>query len=286
MPLLYDITSSGITITGCEGTVSYLQIPETLNALPVTQIAPSAFSRQPDLKYAKLPGSLKKLGRFAFYGCPALSSVSLADGIAEYSDGAFRQCRNLSSIELGLENRRFSVLKDLLADTDRTITITMAMPDGKAILTFPEYLVEYQEDTFARAIHFHIEGAGYYYRECVDRKGIDFSGYDRAFDRIRLQDVPLACRIAMDRLICPYALEPSADEVYRKHLRTFGKEAVREAVTIRQAEWLRLLTRQDLLAPDAVQEGVRLASENDLPDYAAMLMNSLPKERKRKKLEL
>ena len=286
MPILYEKHESEITITGYEGTISHLQIPDALDGFPVTAIAHSAFSMRKDLVYARLPGTLRKLERFSFYGCPSLAKISLSDGIEEYCDGAFRNCGGLREAEIFLRNGHCSVLKELLADTDRAVTLLITMRDGFARLTFPEYLIENQEDTRARAIHFHIEGAGYHYRECVSRERIDFRSYDRSFDRIRLQDVPLSCRIAMDRLCFPYMLESRAADLYKEHLCSFGVEAAFQAILNRRPDWLELLTSGRMLSSDAVSEAIRFSSEQNLPEYVAQLTKSLPHNRKRTRLQL
>ena len=227
MSFLFQIQKNEIIITGYEGPVSYLQIPETLEDRPVTQIAASAFSGRTDLIYAKLPATITKLGRFAFYGCSALEKISLSDGIIDYGDGVFRQCRNMHEAELDIREQRYYVLKELLADTDRVITADITFPGGRARLTFPEYLFEYIEDTRARAIHLHIEGTGYNYRECVSRKSIDFRSYDRSFEKLRSASPSLACRIAMDRLCFPYNLENPHLTAIRNICALLGKMQLR-----------------------------------------------------------
>ncbi|MBQ9064914.1 MAG: leucine-rich repeat domain-containing protein [Blautia sp.] len=266
--------------------MSYLQIPETLEDRPVTQIAASAFSGRTDLIYAKLPATITKLGRFAFYGCSALEKISLSDGIIDYGDGVFRQCRNMHEAELDIREQRYYVLKELLADTDRVITADITFPDGRARLTFPEYLFEYIEDTRARAIHLHIEGTGYNYRECVSRKSIDFRSYDRSFEKLRSASPSLACRIAMDRLCFPYNLEKSASDSYQEHLRTFGKDAAALAVLERRTDWLQMLTAKQLLSADALHDSIQFASQKDLPECVAILASALPRKNKKGRMML
>ena len=164
------------------------------------------------------------------------------------------------------------MLRDLLGDSDQLIRFTLVFPDGSAKLTFPDYLTEYHEDTRARAIHIHIEGAGFSYRETVSRTGIDFRGYDRLFERIRYQEAGPAVQTSLDRLCYPYALETPEEEQYQQFLKENAEDTVREVIRQKERTWLAFLLEHDLLNPDAVQTGVRLASKENEPELVAMLM--------------
>ena len=286
MAFLYEKTEQGIRITGYEGPVSYLQIPEEIEGLPVRSIGQSSFARRDDLVYAKLPRSVVRLERFVFYGCPNLQKIALCDSIRDYYDGVFPQCRSLREIELDLAEKRYVVLRELLGDGDRLIRFTLKLPDGTARMTFPEYLSEYQEDTRARAIHMHIEGAGFSYRECVSRTGIDFRAYDRSFERVRYQEHRVAAQIALDRLLFPYALEEAVRAGYLSYIREHALETVEMVIRLQEKDWLMMLTEQNLLDKEAVQRGIRLGSEAGLAEFAAILMQASAGRPKMKRFEL
>ena len=275
--LLYRKENDGITVGGYEGAVSWLQIPEELDGLPVRRIAKSAFARRPELVYVKLPENLQVLERFAFYACPALERVVLGGGITEYNDGVFRQCGSLREFEMNLKRGQYTVLRDLLAEHDRTLRVKLHLPAGDACLTFPEYLIEYEEDTWARAFHSRFEGSGYAFRECVGRNGIDLRGYDRAFDRIRRTEPVLAVQIALDRLCLPCALEESAGREYEDFLREHAEDACRQAAETQREDWLRLMLERKLLNPEAADAGIRAASSAGRADLVTMLMSGSPR---------
>ena len=276
MGFLYSRNEEEITVTGFDGPVSWLQVPEELEGLPVRRIAKSAFARRPELVYVSLPENLQVLERFAFYACPALKRVDLGGGITDYYDGVFRQCGSLREFGMNLSRGQYTVLRDLLAEHDRTLRVQLRLPGGEVRLTFPEYFMEYEEDTWARAFHSRFEGSGYAFRECVGRDGIDLRGYDRAFGRIRRTDIALGIQIALDRLCLPCGLEEGAGEEYGQFLREHAEEAVRQAVSSREENWLRLLLERKLLTPDAVQAGLREASRHGQTDFVALLMNAAP----------
>ena len=282
MALLYIVENEQITVTGYEGEISHLQIPDDINGLPVRRIAKSAFARRPELVYAKLPETLISLERFAFYSCPNLKQVVLGDNITDYGDGVFRLCENLREMELSLRQERYAILKELLADNEGTLRFHLHLPGSDACLTFPDYQVQYQEDTWARAIHSRIEGAGFTYRECVRRTGIDFRGYDKAFDRIQADNPALAAQIAMDRLLFPYQLEAAAEQQYADYLRDEGERVVIQVIASGNTGWLRMLTDRSLLGPAAMQTGARAAADAENAEMAAILMNAAPKQERRK----
>ncbi len=267
-------TSQGITVTGYDGEVIHLHIPDNIDGLPVRGIAPWAFANRAELEYVSLPDTLRTLSRFAFYSCRNLKKVLLGDAIADYGDGVFRQCYSLSELELRLSDGHFSILREILADTDRTLRFVLHLPDGEACLTFPDYLAEYEEDTRARQMHYHIEGIGFSYRECVTRAGIDFRNYDRLFQRIRQDERRQASQIAMDRLLYPYALTEEAESLYRVFLRENAADVFHQAIETHNRDWLILLTAQHLAGPDSLESAIRYASEKREAEYVSLLMHA------------
>ena len=83
-----------------------LVIPETLDGLPVTEIADRAFFCAFDLKNVWLPESITRVGDSAFMYCTSLSYISLPESLTHISNGAFRHCNSLEQITLrdGISN--------------------------------------------------------------------------------------------------------------------------------------------------------------------------------------
>lgn len=286
MSLLFEIKESPaagdpgqcVTAAGYDGEVIHLQIPDRIDGLPVRGIAPWAFANRAELEYVSLPDTLRTLDRFAFYSCRNLKKVLLGDGIVDYGDGVFRQCHSLSEIELRLADGHFDILREILSDTDRTLRFILHLPDGEACLTFPDYLAEYEEDTRARQMHYHIEGIGFSYRECVSRAGIDFRSYDRLFSRIRMDEQRQAAQIAMDRLLYPYALTEEAGGLYRDFLREHAEGVLHQAIENHSRDWLIFLTEERLAGPESLDPAIRYASEKREPEYVSILMRALREE--------
>ncbi len=106
------------------GTEETLEIPETLDNLPVVAIEPNTFAENTTLKQVTLPssvtrvenGAFKKctsltsvelsdgltfIGAYAFSGCTSLTSVTVPDNVTEIGDNAFAECSKLEMILLG-----------------------------------------------------------------------------------------------------------------------------------------------------------------------------------------
>lgn len=162
-----------------------------------------------------------------------------------------------------------------------------------AALTFPSYADNYQEDTMARAIHEHIEGAGYATRQLVTRTGIDFQGYDRQFPRFTYDEPASAVNAAFGRLMHPYRLESSFRAQYEDYLRAqsptilprmlrgereerFGQEGELRWIpqdSARTAERLSFLVMHELILEEAIQPALDVCTEVQDITSAALLMD-------------
>ena len=289
-----------IEITGYEGGVRHLVIPEAIEELPVRSIGKSAFSGRDDLISVELPETIEILGRYAFYNCKNLRTMCPYDGVEDYYDGVIKQCQSLSEIALYQKRDSYSVMKELLADNDRRLTFTIE-PAGLR-LTFPAYVYDFVEDVEARVLHHKIEGSGYPYRECVTRKGVDLLAYDKLFDHVISDDYEAAIMVALNRLRYPVELETAAKEQYEQYLeqnarivlqnlighaadaagwrssasntgnRKEGQAADRVERDDSPAAELRYLCDECLVPKDALEEGLYEAAEKKLSEITAILM--------------
>ncbi len=102
LPFTYTKSTTAVTITGLKEGVAWesLTIPETIEDLPVTQIATSAFKNKTVFKSIELPNSLKDIGNEAFYGCTGLTSITLPNSVKSIGAGAFSGCTGLTSVTI------------------------------------------------------------------------------------------------------------------------------------------------------------------------------------------
>ncbi len=284
MPFTYEQKEiqgeAAAQVTGYEGEVSRLRIPEQIDGLRVLGIGSNAFSWREDIKEAILPEHLRVLGGFAFYNSKNLQSITLCDGVEDYHDGVIRHCKNLSEIRVNMTRENYALVKALLGDNDRMLRLVLDTKKETICLTFPEYFSDYIEDTRARAFHTKIEGAGYRYRECVTGKGILYQEYDEVFIRASSYDGPSAARIALDRLMFPHELSAYAKNRYEEYLRMEMESILPELIDSRQEDVITFLARRDLIGEKALEKGIILASKQNAVSISARLMEAQQKVRK------
>ncbi len=269
----------GIEVTGYEGILRDLTVPDRLEGLPVRSIGAHAFSGRKELRSVQLGQSVKILRPFAFYNCTELRHMELCSTADDYYDGVIRQCPLLHEITVHMTERdNYIVIRSMLQDVDGMLTFQLVGEgSGQELrLTFPEYVNEAKEDTMARAIHFSIEGAGMAYRECVGKHRLDLAGYDRLLEKLTAYDAAAAVRIAFGRLMYPEGLSADAQKRYERFLRENGGRTLEllieaDAEESRAAQ-LRLLTERGLLDAGALEQGLILAAQKGRTELCGILM--------------
>lgn len=99
--LHYTIFWDHVEITSADKDITYAEIPASINELPVTAIAASAFKDCTQLESIIIPESVKTIHAEAFSGCTALTSVTIPDSVTQIRDSAFSACTGLTDIVLG-----------------------------------------------------------------------------------------------------------------------------------------------------------------------------------------
>ena len=90
--------------------------------------------------------------------------------------------------------------------------------DVEACLSFPGYVYDFNENTMARTIQFSIAGSGYAYRECVDRRKIDYRQYDNLFSKARIDGGSICEDIAIGRVLYPVELADGFRDMYESYI--------------------------------------------------------------------
>ena len=313
MPFTFEIKTERnrtfASVTGYDGPVRTLFVPaETADHIPVEEIAGRAFASRVDLEELILPESIRCIRSFAFHNCAHLHYVKLSDSVVDYYDGALRQCPELQDIELTLHTPgHFRLLKELVGDSDAMLPLTIHFPVDPAHPRADEHFLVpgrdadlsgagpnlTPQDTMARAIHEHIEGAGYATRQLVTRTGIDFQGYDRQFSRFTYDEPASAVNAAFGRLMHPSRLESSFRAQDEDYLRAqsptilprmlrgereerFGQEGELRWIpqdSARTAERLSFLVTHELILEEAIQPALDVCTEVQDITSAARLMD-------------
>ena len=75
--LEYTVSDTAVTITAYSGEDTTVEVPATLNGLPVTTIAAGAFSYKTQLEKVTLPETVTDIQMMAFFGLENLTDVNL-----------------------------------------------------------------------------------------------------------------------------------------------------------------------------------------------------------------
>lgn len=85
----YTEENGEITITGYEGEATVLEIPESIEGLPVTVIGKNAFAGKDTIEEVVIPDSVRIVGRNSFNGCGKLEKVTFGVNVEEIGGWAF-----------------------------------------------------------------------------------------------------------------------------------------------------------------------------------------------------
>lgn len=185
------------------------------------KISPYEFQNQRDIVECILPLSVKTLGTHCFYDCRNLGRLVLWDQIETVEDGFLKNCLSLKEIEYMALNGHMYALKSILADMagQLTVTIFYGAEREKVKLLFPRYLHDYEENTMARIINQVTYGSGAHYRECINKKEIDYPKYDRLFSYAAANEEACVCyKLALYRLKYPRSLWDGQKQVYSDYI--------------------------------------------------------------------
>lgn len=293
MPFLYEISESRkdshkfIVITGYEGNVRDLIVPDEIDGYAVEAIGNHAFSARNDIESVILPNTIKTLYGFAFHNCRNLKKISLFDSVDDYYDGVCRQCDSLSDIEIKIERNWYEVIRNFLADNDKTLRFVIKRDGFISCLVFPEYVYDFSENTMARTIQFSIGGSGMIYRECVDRKNVNYREYDKLFEKAVIDGNAVSEDIAIGRVLFPYELAEGYRERYELFIKKNGRSIVERLIKNIESSGESTAFDADEVSPmnlikglipfldnEAIDHAVKLASDKGLTLLNAVLIGS------------
>lgn len=97
----YTVTDeNSAVISKYTGNEASVEIPESINGYPVTEIGDSAFKGNFSLKNAEIPNGVKIIGDYAFNDCTGLESVNIPESVEKIGKSAFFYCTRLENVNV------------------------------------------------------------------------------------------------------------------------------------------------------------------------------------------
>ena len=323
---IYEKKEGSAAVWRCFSNEERAEIPEMLGGLPVTELAPYAFSEHLDehklrkglcqgrlfftqagtedrkegqealkggkLKEIHLPDTVKKVGRYCFYNCENLEQIEFAGGKLDWGSGVFTGCHRISRLKVRQSGEGLS-LREILEEVREELRVDFE-EKGQVVLrlVFPEFYEEGVENTPARILENHVHGSGILYRNCVGVKGVDFRRYDRLFPHARAQEPEqVLFELVLGRLKYPKELGEEGKRQYQDFLLEKWERACAYAVVSRDMEAVKILADAAGKKDRGFLEKLsHKAAAGNFPEAAGWCMNRLAgKEegrRGRRRLEL
>ena len=97
----YTVTDeNSAVISKYTGNEASVEIPESINGYPVTEIGDSAFKGNFSLKNAEIPDGVKTIGDYAFNDCTGLESITIPESVEKIGRSAFFYCTRLENVNV------------------------------------------------------------------------------------------------------------------------------------------------------------------------------------------
>lgn len=323
MIYLYRRNSDGICIDRVFGHDSIIELPATLDGIPVTELGGYIFSDHIDCRdLAKLkqegffctaegktvpdeadepeisgnavqelylPEHLRKIGRYAFYNCFRLNKISFSGSLKDIGAGALTGCHKITQIAVKTDENGQSCLKEFLMELPETLCVEMETNNTKGRLWFPEFFEEGIENTPARILENRVHGSGLRYRNSIVHKKLHTLEYDRLFPyAVAWEKEEIVLNLALGRILYPMELSEEAENQYMNYLKEHTEAAVR--ILGESREYTLLISFIEKAAPEREITEKMLDTAQRAGDsrWVSILMDRLQShgKKKRKAFEL
>lgn len=304
---LCEAGKQGVEILECRGYDSLAVVPEKIDGVAVTALAPYLFSahenyndiRHPNafwqssaghkisqqeaeelpkvkgdfLEELRLPSSIRKVGAYGFYNCERLRKLELYSTTLDWGAGVFTGCVGIEELIIHVDESRKSCLKEILTELRQTLQVFY---DGKeqARLVFSEFFEEAVENTPARILVTNTHGCGQKYRNAFVQTQFQFQEYDSLFPHIQVQESErLAVELALGRVMYPCQLTEKYEKQYKEYLKEHWTAAVCYAIEKEDIEALVWLTEKISYDAAGLKMVIEIANQKGNISAVSLLMN-------------
>lgn len=298
MEIHYRERNGKAEIVRCFGRDPHVEIPDTIEGLPVAGAAPYAFSARKEredtdvcisqsgifaergellageaVESVCFPDSMEEIGKYIFYGCRNLKKLVFSDRLTGIGSGAFTGCRSLEYLEVHLTEGETTRVKEILGDLWQRIDVEFIKDGEKSYLVFPEHYEEAVENTPARILFTQHHGSGNNYRQCFYDRKTDYRKYDALFTVARAWDkTDVLSDIALGRLMYPVQLTEEAREAYEDYFREHGVQAGEYLTEKEDLAAMRELSARGLWSEEALSAAIDYAAHNGKRETLGFLM--------------
>lgn len=102
-PIQFSVSEDkdgSVSITEYKGDEKEVQIPESVQGVPVTSIADGAFANNETVEKVVLPSTVTTIGKGAFENCNNLEKIEIPETVTEIADDAFEGCSKVEITSL------------------------------------------------------------------------------------------------------------------------------------------------------------------------------------------
>lgn len=264
-------------VTEYVGNGSVASVPKEAKGCQVTSVGAYAFSKAGrNLTEVHLPETVKRIGRYAFYGCAKLEKLVLTDTLTDIAGGVFTGCR-LRELEIDLYRGTKCCLRDIIAENRLCLLVTLHYHSGEHVetakLIFPEHYEEAVENTPARIVMTEYHGSGGNYRQCVYNKEVDYKRYDEMFAYAEArEDEETVLSLVFARLLYPYRLSVEARERYEQYVKMHLQEAAQFLISRESEKGISYLSERKLWTEEGIDAALDFAAKKGKTEFVSILM--------------
>lgn len=143
---LDDLNMDEAVLKQYSGEEEKITISEKIDNKKIVSVGAFAFSEHREIVEITLPETVVSIGAHAFYNCRNLASITLYDTVTDIGDGAFKNCYRLHDINIIGTGLNTKCLKGVLSEVNNEVKVTIHYDDDDAVLVFPYYLYNYEEN--------------------------------------------------------------------------------------------------------------------------------------------
>ena len=167
----YKIFDRYISISEYIGKDTTVNIPDTIEGLPVFIIEESAFAKNEIVTSISMTDNIVQIDKSAFEGCKNLTSLTLSKNLNDISDNMCRDCESLKNITIhhGIKSIGANAFNNCNSFTEIAIPSTVGnigmgafqkCQNAKTILVMDGTLYD-EEGTYIKTIGLNIEGSAF-----------------------------------------------------------------------------------------------------------------------------